>query len=78
VLVDWLCLWLARVMDECGAWTDCSAGADTDGGDYGNAAVTARVIRLLGAQRATSRPVVAVSNGWAAVSCPPPPGPPLP
>jgi adenosylcobinamide kinase/adenosylcobinamide-phosphate guanylyltransferase len=53
VLVDCLSLWLARVMDECGAW---------DAGGDGLSAVTARVERLLGAWQATSRPVVAVSN----------------
>jgi adenosylcobinamide kinase/adenosylcobinamide-phosphate guanylyltransferase len=56
VLIDCLSLWLARVMDECGAWADGAAGAD------GAAKVAARVDRLLGAWRATARPVVAVSN----------------
>jgi len=53
VLVDCLSLWLARVMDECGAWDDHRGAAD---------AVGTRVDRLLAAWRATSRPVVAVSN----------------
>jgi adenosyl cobinamide kinase/adenosyl cobinamide phosphate guanylyltransferase len=63
VLVDCLSLWLARVMDECDAWTtgDDSAGDDSAGDDEG-AAVTARVDRLLRSWRATSRHVVAVSN----------------
>jgi len=56
VLIDCLSLWLARVMDECGAWADDASGAD------GAAKVAARVDRLLGAWRATARPVVAVSN----------------
>jgi adenosyl cobinamide kinase/adenosyl cobinamide phosphate guanylyltransferase len=55
VLVDCLSLWLARVMDECGAW---DAGGDVDGGT----AVSARVSRLLDAWRSTARTVVAVSN----------------
>jgi len=59
-LVDCLSLWLARVMDECGAWDD----APHDGGDGGGsgAAVAARTDRLLAAWRTTARPVVAVSN----------------
>ena len=53
VLVDCLTTWLARVMDECGAWDgDASAGR----------AVTARIDGLLGAWRHTPRHVVAVSN----------------
>jgi len=53
VLVDCLTTWLARVMDDCGAW-DGDAGA--------GAAVAARIDRLLGAWRQTRRHVVAVSN----------------
>ena len=56
VLIDCLSLWLARVMDECGAW-DAAAG-DACAGD----AVDSRVDALLAAWRATARPVVAVSN----------------
>lgn len=52
VLIDCLSLWLARVMDECGAWDGATGGA----------AVTSRVDALLAAWRATARPVVAVSN----------------
>ena len=66
VLIDCLSLWLARVMDECGAW----AGDDGPGGDAAGtgaepcaaAAVADRVEALLAAWRATSRLVVAVSN----------------
>jgi adenosyl cobinamide kinase/adenosyl cobinamide phosphate guanylyltransferase len=58
VLLDCLSLWLARVMDECGAWTDDPGGA----GGGGNAALAARTGQLLDAWRATSRLVVAVSN----------------
>jgi adenosylcobinamide kinase/adenosylcobinamide-phosphate guanylyltransferase len=70
VLVDCLSLWLARVMDECGAWDAAGSGGvpggvsgdgDGDTGD-GGAAVRARVERLLGAWRSTPRHVVAVSN----------------
>jgi adenosylcobinamide kinase/adenosylcobinamide-phosphate guanylyltransferase len=65
VLVDCLSLWLARVMDECGAWdarvTDGPGEGDGPGA-YGHSAVTARVERLLGAWRATARPAVVVSN----------------
>lgn len=53
VLIDCLSLWLARVMDEYGAWAD--------GGD-GGLEVTVRLDRLLRSWRATSRPVVAVSG----------------
>jgi adenosylcobinamide kinase / adenosylcobinamide-phosphate guanylyltransferase len=58
-LIDCLSLWLARVMDECGAWDD----GDGDGiADDGLSAVDARVEGLLAAWRAADRPVVAVSN----------------
>jgi adenosylcobinamide kinase / adenosylcobinamide-phosphate guanylyltransferase len=57
VLLDCLSLWLARVMDECGAWTD-----DPGPGGAGNAALAARTGQLLDAWRATTRLVVAVSN----------------
>jgi adenosylcobinamide kinase/adenosylcobinamide-phosphate guanylyltransferase len=53
ILVDCLSVWLARVMDECEAWT---AGAD------GAREVAARTDRLLQAWRSTARHVVAVSN----------------
>ena len=53
VLVDCLTTWLARVMDECGAW---------DGGAQAGRAVTGRVDRLLDAWQQTRRHVVAVSN----------------
>jgi adenosylcobinamide kinase/adenosylcobinamide-phosphate guanylyltransferase len=53
VLVDCLTTWLARVMDECGAW----------GGDAGaGRAVAARIDGLLGAWSQTPRHVIAVSN----------------
>jgi adenosylcobinamide kinase/adenosylcobinamide-phosphate guanylyltransferase len=52
VLVDCLSLWLARVMDECGAWEDSA----------GTAAVGKRIDGLLAAWRGTTRPVIAVSN----------------
>jgi adenosylcobinamide kinase/adenosylcobinamide-phosphate guanylyltransferase len=61
VLIDCLSLWLARVMDECGAWDDAGDGSAAPGG-RGIAAVAARMDRLLDAWRATSRLVVAVSN----------------
>lgn len=54
VLIDCLSLWLARAMDDSGAWT--SAGDDAD------QEVTARMGRLLSAWRATSRSVIAVSS----------------
>jgi uroporphyrin-III C-methyltransferase/precorrin-2 dehydrogenase/sirohydrochlorin ferrochelatase len=53
VLVDCLTTWLARVMDDCGAW-DGDAAADR--------AVADRVDRLLDAWQRTRRHVVAVSN----------------
>jgi len=53
VLVDCLTTWLARVMDDCGAW-DGDAGAGE--------AVAARIDGLLGAWQQTRRHVVAVSN----------------
>jgi uroporphyrin-III C-methyltransferase/precorrin-2 dehydrogenase/sirohydrochlorin ferrochelatase len=52
VLVDCLTTWLARVMDDCGAW---------DGAD-GAAALAARTGQVLQAWRDTGRPVIAVSN----------------
>jgi adenosylcobinamide kinase/adenosylcobinamide-phosphate guanylyltransferase len=52
VLIDCLTLWLARVMDECDAWTTGEGGQR----------LAARVESLLRAWRATSRHVVAVSN----------------
>ncbi len=67
VLIDCLSLWLARVMDECGAWSGgegCQGEEDGDGTAGGDSReeVTARVDRLLRSWRATSRHVVAVSN----------------
>ncbi len=53
VLADCLTTWLARVMDECGAW---------DGDAEAGQAVTARIDGLLGAWQRTRRHVVAVSN----------------
>jgi adenosylcobinamide kinase/adenosylcobinamide-phosphate guanylyltransferase len=53
LLVDCLSVWLARVMDECEAWTTGPEGARE---------VSARIDRLLLAWRSTTRPVVAVSN----------------
>jgi uroporphyrin-III C-methyltransferase/precorrin-2 dehydrogenase/sirohydrochlorin ferrochelatase len=53
VLVDCLTTWLARVMDDCGAW---------DGDQDAGRAVAARTDEILGAWRLTQRHVVAVSN----------------
>ena len=53
VLVDCLTTWLARVMDDCGAW---------DGGAEAGRAVAGRLDRLLAAWQQTHRQVVAVSN----------------
>jgi adenosylcobinamide kinase/adenosylcobinamide-phosphate guanylyltransferase len=53
VLVDCLTTWLARVMDECGAW-DESPGAD--------ARLAARIDAVVDAWTATRRHVTAVSN----------------
>jgi uroporphyrin-III C-methyltransferase / precorrin-2 dehydrogenase / sirohydrochlorin ferrochelatase len=53
VLVDCLTTWLARVMDDCGAWDDTAAAA---GG------LAARTDQVLAAWRATGRQVIAVSN----------------
>ena len=53
VLLDCLTTWLARVMDDCGVWSDAT-GAD--------ARLAAEVDALLDAWRATRRRVVAVSN----------------
>jgi adenosylcobinamide kinase / adenosylcobinamide-phosphate guanylyltransferase len=53
VLVDCLTTWLARIMDECGAWDDTE----------GNAWVLAdRTEQVLQAWRLTRRQVIAVSN----------------
>jgi adenosyl cobinamide kinase/adenosyl cobinamide phosphate guanylyltransferase len=69
VLIDCLSLWLARVMDECGAWTvggedaeGRDGGGGREGGHGGGQEVTARVDLLLRSWRTTSRHVVAVSN----------------
>jgi uroporphyrin-III C-methyltransferase / precorrin-2 dehydrogenase / sirohydrochlorin ferrochelatase len=53
VLVDCLTTWLARVMDDCGAW---------DGGAEAGRAVAGCLDRLLAAWQQTRRHVVAVSN----------------
>jgi adenosylcobinamide kinase/adenosylcobinamide-phosphate guanylyltransferase len=53
VLVDCLTTWLARVMDDCGVWTE-DAGA---GGK-----LAAAVDEVVDAWTGTRRPVVAVSN----------------
>jgi adenosylcobinamide kinase / adenosylcobinamide-phosphate guanylyltransferase len=53
VLVDCLTTWLARVMDDCGNWTD-EPGADDR--------LAAEVDRVVDAWRVTRRRVVAVSN----------------
>ena len=53
VLVDCLSTWLARVMDDCGAW---AGGADAD------ARLNAAVDALVEAWMRTGRRVVAVSN----------------
>ena len=53
VLVDCLTTWLARVMDDCGAW---------DGDQDAARALAACTGEILGAWRLTRRHVVAVSN----------------
>jgi uroporphyrin-III C-methyltransferase len=53
VLVDCLTTWLARVMDDCGAW---------DGDENAGRALAARIDETVGAWRLTGRHVVAVSN----------------
>ena len=53
VLVDCLTTWLARVMDDCGAW---------DGDQDAARALAARIDETIGAWRLTRRHVVAVSN----------------
>ncbi len=53
VLVDCLTTWLARVMDDCGAWDDTGDAAGT---------LAARTDRLLRAWRQTGRQVIAVSS----------------
>ena len=53
VLVDCLTTWLARVMDDCGAWDETSGTA---------AALAARTDQVLRAWRDTRREVIAVSN----------------
>ena len=53
VLVDCLTTWLARVMDDCGAW---------DGDQDAARALAARIDETIGAWRLTGRHVVAVSN----------------
>jgi uroporphyrin-III C-methyltransferase/precorrin-2 dehydrogenase/sirohydrochlorin ferrochelatase len=53
VLVDCLTTWLARVMDDCGAWDDADGTA---------AALADRTDEVLEAWRHTRRQVIAVSN----------------
>jgi uroporphyrin-III C-methyltransferase / precorrin-2 dehydrogenase / sirohydrochlorin ferrochelatase len=53
VVVDCLTTWLARVMDDCGAWDDA------DGTAW---ALTERIEQVLQAWRHTRRQVIAVSN----------------
>ena len=53
VLVDCLTTWLARVMDDCGAW---------DGDQDAGRPLAARTDEILGAWRLTQRHVVAVSS----------------
>jgi uroporphyrin-III C-methyltransferase / precorrin-2 dehydrogenase / sirohydrochlorin ferrochelatase len=53
VLVDCLTTWLARVMDECGAWDGTTGAAG---------AVAARTDQVLAAWRDTGRQVIAVSS----------------
>jgi uroporphyrin-III C-methyltransferase/precorrin-2 dehydrogenase/sirohydrochlorin ferrochelatase len=53
VMVDCLTTWLARVMDDCGAW---------DGGQDAARALAARIDEIIGAWRLTRRHVVAVSD----------------
>ncbi|WP_433855970.1 bifunctional adenosylcobinamide kinase/adenosylcobinamide-phosphate guanylyltransferase [Streptomyces kronopolitis] len=56
LLIDCLALWLTHVMDEVGAWDDETWAAG------GRQALRERTDALVAAVRATSRPVVAVSN----------------
>ncbi len=53
VLVDCLTTWLARVMDDCGAWDGTTGAAG---------ALAARTDQVLAAWRDTGRQVIAVSN----------------
>jgi adenosylcobinamide kinase / adenosylcobinamide-phosphate guanylyltransferase len=53
VLVDCLTTWLARVMDDCGIWSEAPSA---------DARLAAEVDALVDAWRATRRRVVAVSN----------------
>ncbi len=53
VLVDCLTTWLARVMDDCGAWDGTAGAAGT---------LAARTGQVLAAWRDTRRQVIAVSN----------------
>jgi adenosylcobinamide kinase / adenosylcobinamide-phosphate guanylyltransferase len=53
VLVDCLTTWLARVMDDCGIWSEASSA---------DARLAAEVDALVDAWQATRRRVVAVSN----------------
>jgi uroporphyrin-III C-methyltransferase/precorrin-2 dehydrogenase/sirohydrochlorin ferrochelatase len=57
VLVDCLTTWLARVMDDCGAWDGASADRAAAG-----RAVAGHIDRLLDAWQRTQRHVVAVSS----------------
>lgn len=56
MLIDCLSLWLTDAMDTAGAWDDETWAAD------GERALRERVAELVGAVRATSRTVVAVTN----------------
>ncbi|MET9291821.1 bifunctional adenosylcobinamide kinase/adenosylcobinamide-phosphate guanylyltransferase [Streptomyces sp. NPDC003077] len=56
LLIDCLSLWLTHAMDEVGAWDDDRWAAG------GERALRRRVDELVAAVRATSRPLVAVSN----------------
>ncbi|MFE2230909.1 bifunctional adenosylcobinamide kinase/adenosylcobinamide-phosphate guanylyltransferase [Streptomyces kronopolitis] len=56
LLIDCLALWLTHVMDEVGAWDEETWAAG------GRQALRERTDALVAAVRATSRPVVAVSN----------------
>jgi uroporphyrin-III C-methyltransferase/precorrin-2 dehydrogenase/sirohydrochlorin ferrochelatase len=62
VLVDCLTTWLARVMDDCGAWDGASSDRAAAGRAAADRAVAGRVDRLLDAWQRTRRHVVAVSS----------------
>lgn len=56
VLVDCLTVWLSRVMDECGCWTEAGGVREAGG------ALASRVGALVAAVEGTSRDVVLVTN----------------